>query len=133
VARILIAEDDAVSQQVTCRIARGLGHEAYVSPNGRHAYEALKAPNNFELLVTDIMMPEMDGRQLIQTLRGDTSFQKLPIIIMSAVCAMADVSGLLGLGPTDFVTKPIQAGELERLISGFLGGGSDCQQLGFGL
>ncbi|MBU1247772.1 MAG: response regulator, partial [Proteobacteria bacterium] len=68
-------------------------------------------------LITDIMMPEMDGRQLIQTLRGDTQFQQLPIIIMSAVVGVRDISGLLKLGASRFLSKPLDKDELiESLL-----------------
>src|SRR6056297_123967 len=82
-AKILIAEDDRISQKLAVKIVEELGHTAYVSPHGKHAYEALTAANDFDMLITDIMMPEMDGQQLIKTLRGDQQFMDFPIIIMS--------------------------------------------------
>ena len=122
-SRILIAEDDRVSQRLAVAIVESAGHTAFVSPNGKHAYDALKADNRFDLLITDIMMPEMDGRQLIQTLRGDTQFQKLPIIIMSAVVGVRDISGLLKLGASRFLSKPL---EREELIESLARCMSDC-------
>ena len=115
-AKILIAEDDRISQQLAATFVRRMGHEAFVSPHGRHAYEALKAMNEFDILITDIMMPEMDGKQLVQTLRGDTEFVDLPIIVMSAVVAADDVKPLLNLGKTYFLSKPINMGELQKLV-----------------
>lgn len=116
-SRILIAEDDRVSQRLALAIVESMGHTAYVSPNGKHAYHALKAENRFDMLITDIMMPEMDGRQLIQTLRGDTAFQDLPIVIMSAVVGVKDISGLLKLGATRFLPKPLDKEELSEAIT----------------
>lgn len=116
-SRILIAEDDRVSQRLAVAIVESMGHTAFVSPNGKHAYEALKAENKFDILITDIMMPEMDGRDLIQTLRGDSQFQKLPIIIMSAVVGVRDIAGLLKLGATRFLAKPLDKEELLESIS----------------
>ena len=116
-ARILIAEDDYVSQTVALNFVEDLGHTAFVSPNGRNAYEVLKAANHFDVLVTDIMMPEMDGKHLIQTLRGDTQFMKLPIIIMSAVVGVKDISTLLDLGATFFLPKPLQKKDFEQYIN----------------
>ncbi|MFK4765540.1 response regulator [Desulfobaculum sp. SPO524] len=115
-ARILIAEDDYVAQLTVSKMVIKLGHTPFVSPNGRHAYEALKAANNFDLLITDIMMPEMDGQQLIKTLRGDSEFMKLPVIIMSAVVGVKDISSLLELGATFFLAKPMQEEELAHYI-----------------
>ncbi len=77
-AKILIAEDDRISQKLAAKIVEELGHSAFISPHGKHAYEALTASNDFDLLLTDIMMPEMDGQQLIQTLRGDQPILRFP-------------------------------------------------------
>lgn len=115
-ARILIAEDDYVAQLTVYKMVQRLGHEPFVSPNGRHAYEALKSANEFDLLISDIMMPEMDGQQLIKTLRGDSAFMDLPIIIMSAVVGIKDISSLLELGATFFLPKPMQEKELAHYI-----------------
>lgn len=115
-ATILIAEDDRISQKLALTIVQGMGHSAFVSPHGKHAYEALKASNTFDILLTDIMMPEMDGRQLIQTLRGDSEFKDLPIIIMSAVVGISDISNLLDLGATLFLPKPLERKDLVEYI-----------------
>ncbi len=116
-AKVLIAEDDRISQKLAVKIVEELGHTAFVSPHGKHAYEALTACNDFDLLMTDIMMPEMDGQQLIQTLRGDQQFMDLPIIIMSAVVGMNEISNLLKLGATLFLAKPLDRQELQTYIT----------------
>ncbi|MDC0335968.1 response regulator [Pseudodesulfovibrio sp.] len=119
--KILIAEDDRISQKLAVKIVEELGHTAFVSPHGKHAYEALTACNDFDLLMTDIMMPEMDGQQLIKTLRGDQQFKDFPIVIMSAVVGMNDISNLLKLGATLFLAKPLDRKELQSYISRCLG------------
>ncbi|ADU63647.1 MAG: response regulator [Pseudodesulfovibrio sp.] len=115
-AKILVAEDDRISQKLAVKIVEDLGHTAFVSPHGKHAYESLTASNRFDLLITDIMMPEMDGQQLIKTLRGDQQFMDLPIIIMSAVVGMSEISNLLKLGATLFLAKPLDRDELQNYI-----------------
>ncbi|WP_319543402.1 response regulator [uncultured Pseudodesulfovibrio sp.] len=120
-ARILIAEDDRISQKLAVRIVEELGHTALVSPHGKHAYETLMN-NDVDMLLTDIMMPEMDGQQLIKTLRGDQKFADLPIVIMSAVVGINDISNLLKLGATLFLAKPLNREELQSYISRCLAG-----------
>ena len=115
-ARILIAEDDPISQKLALGFIENMGHTAVVSPHGKNAYELLLAANDFDILVTDIMMPEMDGAQLIQTLRGDSRFMNLPIIIMSAVVGVADISDLLALGATFFLSKPLMYDEFKEYV-----------------
>mgnify|MGYP001458147023 CR=1 FL=1 len=114
-AKILIAEDDRVSQKLAASLVENEGHSAFISPNGRHAYEALKA-NAFDLLLTDIMMPEMDGRQLILALRGDAALRRMPVIIMSAVVGVSEISELLKTGATFFLAKPLSAGDLREYL-----------------
>jgi CheY-like chemotaxis protein len=114
--KILIAEDDRVTQKMVSRVVEGMGYAAIVSPNGKHAYETLKANEDINLLISDIMMPEMDGKQLIQTLRGDTEFKDLPIIIMSAVVGIKQIADLMDLGASMFQPKPLDMNELKMNI-----------------
>lgn len=114
-ARILIAEDDRISQRLAARLVESLGHTAFVSPNGKHAYEALKY-NSFDLLITDVMMPEMDGRQLTLALRSDSQLRRLPVIIMSAVVGVGEIAGLLETGATFFLAKPLRIEELREYV-----------------
>ena len=96
--KILIAEDDAVTQKMVSSVVEDMGYVAIISPNGKHVYETLKANEDINLLISDIMMPEMDGKQLIQTLRGDTEFKDMPTIIMSAVVGIKKIASLMDLG-----------------------------------
>ncbi|QJB54991.1 response regulator [Pseudodesulfovibrio sp. zrk46] len=120
-AKVLIAEDDRISQKLALKIVEEMGHVGFISPHGKHAYEALTASNDFDLLLTDIMMPEMDGQQLIKTIRGDQQFTDFPIIIMSAVVGVNDISNLLKLGATLFLAKPLDRAELQSYIRRCLG------------
>ncbi|SNR88903.1 Response regulator receiver domain-containing protein [Humidesulfovibrio mexicanus] len=115
-AKILIAEDDPISQRFVSAILERMGHSAMVSPNGRHAWEALSAENSFALLITDIMMPGMDGTTLIRTLRADERFKDLPVIVMSAFIGVSEISGLLAVGATWFMPKPVERSVLEEYV-----------------
>ena len=118
--KILIAEDDAVIQKMVSRVVEDMGYVAIISPNGKHAYETLKANEDINLLISDIMMPEMDGKQLIQTLRGDTEFKDLPIILMSAVVGIKQIADLMDLGASMFQPKPLDMNELKMHITSCL-------------
>jgi len=116
-AKILIAEDDALSQKFVATVIDRMGHSAFVSPNGRHAWEALCAENHFDMLITDIMMPGMDGTTLIRTIREDQRFATLPIVIMSAFIGVNEIAGLLEIGATWFMAKPVDRTTLEGYIN----------------
>ena len=120
-ARILIAEDDLTSQKLAAAFVKSMGHEYLVSPNGRHALETLRAANHIDLVLTDIMMPEMGGRELIEVLRADARLAKIPVIIMSAVVGVRDISDLLRAGAEFFLAKPIDRSELQDYVERCLG------------
>jgi len=115
-AKVLIAEDDPISQRFVSTIVERMGHCSVVSPNGRHAWEALCAENHISLLITDIMMPGMDGTTLIRTLRADERFKDLPVVVMSAFIGVSEISSLLDIGATWFLPKPVERGVLEDYI-----------------
>jgi CheY-like chemotaxis protein len=119
--KVLIAEDDPVSQKFVALVVERMGYCAIVSPNGRHAWEALQAENNFSLLITDIMMPGMDGTTLIRNVRGVERLRELPVLAMSAFIGVSDISGLLGIGATWFLPKPVEIKALEEYLRRALG------------
>lgn len=121
-AKILVAEDDPSSQLLAVQIVEDMGHTAFVSPNGKHAHETLKVNKDISLLLTDLMMPEMSGQELIKTLRGDIDFMELPIIIMSAVASIGEISDMLKIGATLFMAKPLDHEELQGYITRCLSG-----------
>ena len=116
-AKILIAEDDDLSQKFVTTVVERMGHSAFVSPDGRHAWDAMRAANHFDLLITDIMMPVMDGTTLIRTIRAEPRFDALPIIIMSAFIGVKEIAGLLEIGATWFMAKPVERAALEDYIN----------------
>jgi CheY-like chemotaxis protein len=122
--KVLIAEDDPVSQKFVSLVVEHMGHCALVSPNGRHAWEALQAENNFSLLITDVMMPGMDGTTLIRNLRSVERHRELPVLAMSAFIGVNDISGLLSIGATWFLPKPVEIAALEEYLRRALGASS---------
>lgn len=116
-AKILIAEDDPLSQRFVSTVIERMGHSTFISPNGRHAWETLNAENRFDMLITDIMMPGMDGTTLIRTIRADERFTALPIVIMSAFIGMSDIANLLGIGATWFMAKPVEVETLQEYVN----------------
>ncbi len=115
-AKILIAEDDLITRKVLFKIVEGMGHSVIMSPNGRHAWETLETNSDVSMLITDVMMPEMDGRELIELIRGKEAYADLPIIIISAVVGPKAVANLLKMGATLFLSKPLKVDETRKYI-----------------
>ena len=115
-AKILIAEDEYVTQKKVVKLVENMGHIAFVSPNGKHALETLEANDGFSVLITDMIMPKMDGRDLVELVRKTEKTKDLPIILMSAYVGISEIKGLLKMGVTYFVPKPIKNEDLQNHI-----------------
>lgn len=115
-SRILIAEDDATTRKFVGFLVSNLGHVPIYSPDGQHALETLQADDDIDLLVTDVMMPRLDGRGLIMAIRNTPKLQNLPIVVMSAVVGPREIHDLLKMGATRFQVKPLDRNMLEENI-----------------
>jgi CheY-like chemotaxis protein/HPt (histidine-containing phosphotransfer) domain-containing protein len=120
--KVLVAEDNRFNQQVIQRMLERRGHTVRVVPNGRETLAALEQ-NTFDLLLLDVNMPEMDGFQVIRTLRAreNASGNHLRVIAMTALSGKRDRERCIEAGMDDFLPKPVRAAEvyaaLERVIT----------------
>jgi len=105
-ARILLAEDSEINQQVATELLESVGLVVEVAENGRVAVDKAKA-GNFDAVLMDIQMPEMDGFEATATLRRDEALKDLPIIAMTAHAMAGDREKSIEAGMVDHVTKPI--------------------------
>ncbi len=117
-AKILVVEDDVVTQKLTVAILEKSNHFAVVSPNGRHALETLQV-NSFDIIITDVMMPELGGRGLIEAIRKHPSpvLSNIPIIIISAVIKLSDIMDLMEVGTAYFVPKPFDCESIMEYVN----------------
>ena len=112
--KILIAEDDRELRLLFSRVLEKSGYETRCAANGRQAYDAASA-EFFDLIISDIMMPEMDGYELISRLRS--SGNNTPIMVISA---RGDFDGMregYSLGADDYMVKPINVNEMVLKVA----------------
>lgn len=115
--KILVAEDDSELQQLFCRVLTRNGFTAIGVADGVDALEALDH-EYIDLIVSDIMMPRMDGYQLVRTLRE--SGNDIPVLMITARDGFADMqSGFLS-GADDYMVKPVNVNELVLRINALL-------------
>ncbi len=111
-AKILLADDDQSLVRTLSWILKHEGYEVVVAPGGEGLLSKLEEERP-HLLLLDIMMPQVDGLQLLQKIKADERFRHLPVLMISSV---QDVEGAtvraLGLGAADFIAKPFRAREL---------------------
>ncbi|MFM1851836.1 MAG: hypothetical protein RIS54_1520 [Verrucomicrobiota bacterium] len=127
-ARILLAEDDALVRETIAAIIENAGHAVTVAADGAEAWERLQG-GAFDLLISDIRMPRMDGFELFERMRHEAEFVTIPVIFLSALAAEADVRQGMVLGASDYLTKPADPVELCRVVETRLGQRARMQQL----
>jgi CheY-like chemotaxis protein len=84
-AMVMVVDDTAVIREAVARLLRREGFETICAANGKEALDKLKL-NQPDLVLLDIMMPEMDGLHCLQELRSDPRWETLPVIMMTALC-----------------------------------------------
>jgi CheY-like chemotaxis protein len=119
--RILIAEDDARNIFALSRILEPRGAKVEIARNGREALEVLARSGKvrsagIDLVLMDLMMPEMDGLTAIREIRRHAQWQKLPIIALTAKAMQDDRDNCLAAGANDYCAKPLDVDKLVALI-----------------
>ena len=115
--QILLVEDNATNRMVVTRILEKQGADITVATNG---IEALSCLENkvFDLLLTDVFMPEMGGKELVQILRaGKTSNSKIPVIALTAMGDIHEAEELKAYGVDHVILKPFNSKELIKSIA----------------
>lgn len=84
--------------------------------NGRIALEEMRKPDNdFDLVLLDLMMPEMNGYEVLAEMMDDPKLSEIPVVVMSATDSQDSVSQCLQLGALDYLVKPIRMQECRAL------------------
>lgn len=113
-AKILVVEDESINSILLKRILTKAGYDVVVSQNGLDALKVIKT-TNFDVILTDWMMPQLDGIELIRRIRDNVSV--IPLIIMvTAIVSEEAKEYSLKTGADEFVSKPIDEVELLSLI-----------------
>jgi CheY-like chemotaxis protein len=112
--KILLVDDDARNVFALSQILKERGMEIVQAENGKNALEMLDLEPNMDLVLMDIMMPEMDGYEAIRQIRTQGRFRNLPVIALTAKAMKDDKQKCIDEGANDYIDKPI---EVERLLS----------------
>ncbi|MES2745456.1 MAG: PAS domain S-box protein [Bdellovibrionota bacterium] len=120
-ARILVAEDNIINQKVALTILKNKGYRATAVANGLEVLTALRS-FEFDLILMDCQMPEMDGYEATRSIREDASLncQNIPIVAMTASAIKGDKEKCLAAGMNDYLSKPINQKELVATLNKWL-------------
>jgi two-component system sensor histidine kinase/response regulator len=114
-ARILLAEDNAINQQVASEILLDAGLQVDVAENGQLALAMVEA-QDYDLVLMDMQMPVLDGLEASRLIRSLPRYAKLPIVAMTANVMQADRERCSAAGMNAFLAKPIEPEELFRTL-----------------
>ncbi len=116
VKKIALAEDDPHVRHLIAAAVEELGYACFQCSSGTKALHCIQDNPDIALLITDMVMPELNGEDLIKILRCRHDSRDLPIIIISALTKYEEIAYLLDLGASRFMTKPIDLGELQDCL-----------------
>jgi len=113
--KILIIEDDPQTRENLMTILEMEGFQPSTAPNGRRGVE-LALRNQPDLILCDVMMPELDGHGVLTALRADKRTSAIPFLFLTARGEKQDLRTGMNLGADDYLTKPVTASELLSAI-----------------
>ncbi|KAG2373235.1 hypothetical protein C9374_012338 [Naegleria lovaniensis] len=117
VNRVLVVDDDKVARQVLAKLLEQLGFEVKAVEGGRQALEVLREEGSkYRLLLVDVLMPDMDGLQLLKIFRQAYS-EDMPIIMVSSSEDPDTINQCFQSGAEDFLQKPVQLEILKRRVN----------------
>ena len=115
---VLVAEDEAFQRLALLDILTLCDYDAVPFENGKLALEALKdETNNFDLVLLDLYMPEMDGFEVLSHMQVDPRLREIPVVVMSANDSNEIIGNCLKMGAKDFLVKPIRITQCKGLLS----------------
>jgi len=118
-ARLLAVDDDPSNLEMLTRRLQKLGYEVTKAVNGRVALQRLKE-EDFDLVLLDILMPELDGFQTLEFIKADQRIRHLPVIMLTALDDVESIVRCLEAGAEDFVPKPFNPVILRARIAASL-------------
>jgi adenylate cyclase len=118
-AKVLVVDDTEMNRDMLCALLAADGHKAAIAENGLVAMDAIKK-NSFDLILLDVMMPEMNGYQVLEQLKSDPSLRDIPVIVLSALDEIGSVVRCIELGAEDYLPKPFDPVLLRARIGACL-------------
>lgn len=125
-ARIMIVEDDSIILSNLSQLLGMTGLDVLEASDGQEAWTLLEAGRGNSRLVpnvilSDLMMPNLDGFQLLSAVRADRDFSHIPFVLLTARSDSSDVKTAFDLGASDYLVKPFELDELILVVKRQLG------------
>lgn len=116
-SHILIVDDNQVNRRLLARALGDRGHRTSTAADGEEALAMLRAdPEAFDLVLLDVLMPRLDGYEVLAAVKGDPALRELPVIMITAVDELDSAVHCIELGATDYLHKPFKAALLHARV-----------------
>ncbi len=114
--KVLVVDDDARNIFALTTVLENQEMDVVTATNGRHAVELLHNTPDLDVVLMDIMMPEMDGYETMREIRKQPQFRTLPILALTAKAMKGDREKCLQAGASDYIAKPVNTDQLLSLL-----------------
>jgi len=114
--KVLVVDDDVRNLFALTAVFERSNLEVITAESGREALELLNKDKKIDIVLMDIMMPEMDGYETIQMIRKEPRNKVLPIIAVTAKAMLGDRQKCISSGASDYITKPVKTDQLMSLM-----------------
>ena len=116
IKKILVVDDEPLNINILVELLKDR-YKMMAAKNGRQALKAARSSNKPDLILLDIMMPDMDGYEVCRLLKEDENTKDIPVIFVSAMSETLDETKGFDVGAIDYITKPISPKTLESRVS----------------
>jgi DNA-binding response OmpR family regulator len=118
-ATILVVDDDRLNRILLSTNLQEDGYTVELAENGRRALEML-GEQPFDVVLLDLLMPEMDGYQVLEQMKANSTWRNIPVIVVSSLDEMDSILRCIEMGATDYLPKPFDAALLHARIGASL-------------
>ena len=115
-SRVLIVDDDIRNIYALTSVLERYGAEVIFAENGRDGIQLLEQTSDVDVVLMDVMMPEMDGYDTIRAIRAMPRFETLPIVAVTAKAMKGDHEKCLEAGATEYIPKPVETRQLLLIL-----------------
>lgn len=117
-ARVLVVDDGEINRRLLARLLEQDGHVAILATDGEEALEVLRASRDaVDVVLLDILMPGINGQELLRRIKGDARLRHLPVIMVSALEDISTVIECIEDGATDYLQKPFNRAVLRARLN----------------
>ena len=120
--KVILIDDDDRNIFALNAILSSRGYTCITAESGKEGLDKLKQNDDIGIALIDMMMPEMDGYQLIKTIRENVNYKSFPLIAVTAQAMIGDKEKCLQVGANNYISKPIDVDNLLQMINYYLAG-----------